>query len=149
MNALSNWVLVSVMLIGNVASNAQSDDKNSSPTSQGQRNAGHGENQTPPAPKGGVFRVGGGVSAPKVTYAPDPEYSEEARKGKIEGVVVLWMIVTPEGTVRDVKVARSLGHGLDEKAIEAVKKWKFEPALKDGQPVAVQINVKCSFRLSK
>jgi periplasmic protein TonB len=96
---------------------------------------------------GGVFRVGGGVSAPKATYAPDPEYSEEARKAKYQGTCVLWLVVGPDGRPRDIKVARTLGLGLDEKAIEAVKTWKFEPAMKDGKPVAVQINVEVSFRL--
>lgn len=96
---------------------------------------------------GGVFRVGGGVSAPRAVFTPDPDYSEEARKAKYQGTVVLWMIVGPDGHPRDVKIARSLGMGLDEKAIEAVRKWKFEPAQKDGQPVAVQINVEVNFRL--
>ena len=84
---------------------------------------------------GGVFRVGGGVSAPRVVFQPDPEYSEEARKAKYQGVCVLWLIVGPDGKPRDIKVARTLGLGLDEKAIEAVKTWRFEPAMKDGKPV--------------
>jgi TonB family protein len=96
---------------------------------------------------GGVFRVGGGVSAPRAVYSPDPEYSEEARKAKYQGTCVLWLIVGPDGKPRDIKIARSLGLGLDEKAIEAVKQWKFEPAMKDGKPVAVQINVEVDFRL--
>jgi TonB family protein len=96
---------------------------------------------------GGVFRVGGGVSAPKPLYAPDPEYSEEARKAKYQGTCVLWLVVGPDGRPRDIRVSRTLGLGLDEKAIEAVKQWKFEPAMKDGKPVAVQINVEVSFRL--
>ncbi|HTK94510.1 MAG TPA: energy transducer TonB [Terriglobales bacterium] len=96
---------------------------------------------------GGVFRVGGGVSAPRALFSPDPEYSEEARKAKYQGVVVLWLIVGPDGRPRDMKVLRPLGMGLDQKAIEAVKQWKFEPAMKDGKPVAVQINVEVNFRL--
>lgn len=96
---------------------------------------------------GGVFRVGGGVSAPRALFAPDPEYSEEARKAKYQGTCVLWLVVGPDGHPRDIRVTRSLGLGLDEKAIEAVKQWKFEPAMKDGKPVAVQINVEVSFRL--
>lgn len=96
---------------------------------------------------GGVFRVGGGVSAPRALNTPDPEYSEEARKAKYQGVCVLWLIVGPDGNPRDVRVARSLGMGLDQKAVEAVKHWKFEPAMKDGKPVAVQINVEVNFRL--
>jgi len=96
---------------------------------------------------GGVFKVGGGVSAPRAIFTPDPEYSEEARKAKYQGTCVLWLIVGPDGHPRDVKVARTLGMGLDQKAIEAVKNWKFEPAMKDGKPVAVQINVEVNFRL--
>ena len=96
---------------------------------------------------GGFFHVGGGVSAPRVIFQPDPEYSEEARKAKYHGTCVLWLVVGPDGKPRDLRIARSLGMGLDEKAIEAVKTWKFEPAMNDGKPVAVQINVEVSFRL--
>jgi len=96
---------------------------------------------------GGAFRVGGGVSAPKAIYAPDPEYSEEARKVKHMGTVVLWLVVGPDGKPRDIRVLRTLGLGLDEKAIEAVRTWRFEPAMKDGRPVAVQINVEVNFHL--
>ena len=96
---------------------------------------------------GGVFKVGGGVSAPRAVFAPEPEYSEEARKAKYQGTCVLWLVVGPDGRPRDVKVTRSLGLGLDEKAIETVRTWKFEPAMKDGKPVAVQISVEVDFRL--
>jgi TonB family protein len=96
---------------------------------------------------GGVFRVGGGVSAPMVLYKVDPEYSEEARKAKYSGTVVLQLIVDPSGKARDIKVVRSLGLGLDEKAIEAVNKWKFRPGVKNGQPVAVQATIEVNFRL--
>ena len=96
---------------------------------------------------GGPYRVGGGVSAPRVLYAPDPQYSEEARKAKYQGTVVLWCVIGPDGRARDMRVRRSLGMGLDQQALEAVKLWKFEPARKDGQPVAVQINIEVNFRL--
>jgi TonB family protein len=96
---------------------------------------------------GGVFRVGGGVSAPKEIYAPEPEYSEEARKVKQMGVVVLRLVVGSDGNPRDIQVVRTLGLGLDEKAIEAVKKWRFEPAKKDGKPVAVAVNIEVNFHL--
>lgn len=96
---------------------------------------------------GGAYRVGGGVSAPRAVFSPDPEYSEEARKAKYQGTVVLWVVVGPDGKPHDIRVQRTLGMGLDEKAIEAVRQWKFEPAKKDGQPVAVQINVEVNFRL--
>ncbi len=96
---------------------------------------------------GGAYRVGGGVSAPRPIYDPDPEYSEEARKAKFQGAVLLWVIVGADGKPRDIRVQRSLGMGLDEKAIEAVRLWKFEPSMLDGHPVAVQVNIEVSFRL--
>lgn len=96
---------------------------------------------------GGVYRVGGGVSAPRVLYDPDPDYSEEARQARYQGTVVLWVVIGPDGRAREVRVQRALGMGLDEKAVEAVRKWRFQPAMKDGQPVAVQVNVEVNFRL--
>src|SRR5499427_1673438 len=96
---------------------------------------------------GGAYRVGGGVSAPRALYAPDPEYSEEARKATYQGTVVLWMVVGADGRAQQVRVQRSLGMGLDEKAIEAVKQWRCEPAKLNGQAVPVQINVEVNFRL--
>ena len=86
---------------------------------------------------GGVYRVGGGVSQPTVIFKVDPEYSEEARKAKYSGTVMLAVIVDTEGHARDIHVVKSLGMGLDEKAIEAVEKWKFKPGMKGGQPVNV------------
>jgi periplasmic protein TonB len=96
---------------------------------------------------GGAYRVGGGVSAPRVLFSPDPEFSEEARKAKYQGTVVLWLIVGPDGRTHDIRVQRSLGMGLDEKAIEAVQRWRFEPARKDGIAVAVQVAVEVNFHL--
>jgi protein TonB len=96
---------------------------------------------------GGVFRVGGGVLAPKPIATPDPQYTEQARQNKYEGTCVLAMIVGPDGKPHDIRVQRGLGMGLDQKAIEAVQQWRFEPATKDGRPVAVQISVEVSFKL--
>ena len=96
---------------------------------------------------GGIYRVGGGVSAPRAVYSPDPEYSDEARQAKYQGTVVLWCVIGPDGHVHGVRVQRSLGLGLDERAIAAVKTWKFDPARKDGHAVSVQINVEVNFRL--
>lgn len=92
-------------------------------------------------------KVGGGVSAPRVIKAPDPKYSKEARKAKYEATSVLWVIVKEDGTPGDIRVKTPAGKGLDEKAIEAVRKWRFKPAMKDGKPVAVQINIEINFRL--
>ncbi|MHB8217952.1 MAG: energy transducer TonB [Candidatus Sulfotelmatobacter sp.] len=96
---------------------------------------------------GGVFKVGGGISAPQAISTPDPEYTEEARNAKTQGTCILWMIVDDQGHPRDIRVVRGLGMGLDAKAIEAVRQWKFQPALKDGRPVNVQISVEVGFRL--
>ncbi len=96
---------------------------------------------------GGVFHVGGGVSPPRQIYAPEPEFSEEARKAKYQGVCTLGLIVGTDGRPSNIRVLNSLGMGLDEKAIEAVKNWKFEPAMKDGHPVRVEIAVEVDFHL--
>jgi TonB family protein len=96
---------------------------------------------------GGVFRVGGGVTAPTLVYKVEPEYSEEARKAKYQGTVVLYVEVDANGKARNLRVIRSLGLGLDEKAIEAVNKWKFKPGFKDGRPVTVAATIEVNFRL--
>lgn len=96
---------------------------------------------------GGVYKVGGGISAPQALSTPDPEYTEEARNAKTQGTCILWLIVDDHGNPRDIRVVRGLGHGLDAKAIEAVKQWRFQPAQKDGHPVNVQISVEVGFRL--
>jgi len=96
---------------------------------------------------GGVFKVGGGISAPQAISTPDPEYTEEARNAKTQGTCVLWMIVDDQGRPRDVRVVRGLGFGLDARAIDAVKQWRFQPAMKDGHPVNVQISVEVGFKL--
>jgi periplasmic protein TonB len=96
---------------------------------------------------GGVFRVGGGVSAPVPIYQPEAQFSEEARKTKHQGTVLLSLIVGADGRPREMRVVRPLGMGLDEKALEAVKQWRFEPAKRDGTPVAVYINIEVNFNL--
>lgn len=95
----------------------------------------------------GVFRVGGGVSPPHAIYSPNPEYSEEARQAKPEGTCVLSLIVSVDGKAHVIKVVTPLGKGLDEKAINAVNTWKFEPGKKDGVPVATLIEVTVEFHL--
>ncbi|HEY1658490.1 MAG TPA: energy transducer TonB [Candidatus Sulfotelmatobacter sp.] len=96
---------------------------------------------------GGVYKVGGGISAPTPVNTPDPEYTEEARNAKAQGTCILWLIVDDQGNPRDIRVVRGLGYGLDAKAISAVKQWKFQPAMKDGHAVNVQISVEVGFRL--
>src|SRR5437660_1710655 len=96
---------------------------------------------------GGIVRVGAGVSPPRVIYQPEPEFSEEARKAKFQGICTLALVVGADGRPSQIRVQSSLGMGLDEKAIEAVKNWKFEPAMKDGHPVPVAIAVEVDFHL--
>lgn len=96
---------------------------------------------------GGVFRIGGNVSQPLCLYCPDPEYSEEARKAKYQGVVVLWAIVDENGRARDVRVQKSLGLGLDEEAVRAVQNWRFKPAERGGKPVPVYMTIEVNFHL--
>lgn len=96
---------------------------------------------------GGVFRMGKGVTPPRVIYQTDPEFSEEARKAKYQGTCVLGLVVDASGRPTSIRVLSALGMGLDEKAIESVKNWKFEPGKKDGHDVAVEIAVEVDFHL--
>jgi protein TonB len=95
----------------------------------------------------GVYHAGGSVSAPSVVFQVEPEYSEEARKAKYSGIVILSVIVDAEGDARDIRVMKSLGMGLDEKATDAVRKWKFRAGRKDGKPVNVRAQIQVDFRL--
>jgi TonB family protein len=102
----------------------------------------------PPEEENGVYRSGSrGVSNPKAIYAPSPAYGEKSRKKKLQGTVILQIVVTAQGTARDITVQKSLSPDLDQSAVNTVSKWKFEPAMKDGQPVAVRISVEVSFKL--
>lgn len=96
---------------------------------------------------GGAYKIGGGVSAPVPIFKPEPEYSEEARKAKFQGTVMLFIVVDEKGNPRDLRVVRPLGLGLDQKAIEAVQRWKFRPGMKDGHAVPVQATIEVNFRL--
>jgi len=96
---------------------------------------------------GGVEHIGGGVKAPTAIYTIDPEFSEEARRAKYQGEVMVQIIVDAQGNVQSPRVVRPLGMGLDEKALEAVMKYKFKPGTKDGKPVAVYMTVAINFRL--
>jgi len=96
---------------------------------------------------GGVFRPGRGVTPPRPIYSPDPEFSEEARKAKYQGTCTLMIVVATDGRPINIRVVNSLGMGLDEKAIETVRTWRFEPGQKDGHPVNVEMAVEVDFHL--
>jgi periplasmic protein TonB len=96
---------------------------------------------------GGVYRVGGGVTAPMLVFKREPEYSEVARAAKYQGTVTLYVEIGPDGQARNIRVLNSLGLGLDEKAIDAVSQWQFRPGMKAGVPVTVAATIEVNFRL--
>jgi TonB family protein len=96
---------------------------------------------------GGVYRVGGGVTAPALVFKKEPEYSEVARAAKYQGTVTLYVEVGPDGFAHNMRVLKSLGLGLDEKAMDAVSQWQFRPGMKAGVPVTVAASIEVNFRL--
>ncbi|MGD0730541.1 MAG: energy transducer TonB [Terracidiphilus sp.] len=97
---------------------------------------------------GGLYKIGGGVSAPVPLFQPEAEFSDEARRAKYQGICLVGLIVDAQGNPQNIHVLRSLGMGLDEKAMEAVRKYKFKPAMKDGKtPVPVEVAIEVNFHL--
>ena len=96
---------------------------------------------------GGVMHIGGGVSMPVVIYQVEPEFSEEARKAKFSGKVTVYLWVGADGKPSHVQVVQGVGMGLDEKAVEAVRQYRFKPAMKDGKPVQVDLYVDVNFQI--
>jgi TonB family protein len=92
--------------------------------------------------------VGGDVSSPTILSKVDPHYSEAARKANVSGTVLVNLCIDEQGNPSDVHVSRGVGMGLDENAVEAVKQYKFKPAMENGKPVLVEINIEISFRLN-
>jgi len=102
--------------------------------------AGYGQDSPP-------YRIGGVVSAPRVVFKSEPQYSEEARKAKLEGTVVLSLVVGEDGVARNLTIAKRVGFGLDEEATEAVSAWRFAPGQKEGKPVPVLTTIEVNFLL--
>ena len=96
---------------------------------------------------GGLMSVGGGVAAPELLHSVEPEFTEDARRANFQGIVSIRLIVDSQGNPQDVQLVQHLGMGLDEKAIEAVRQYKFKPAMYQGHPVSVQIVIEMSFHL--
>jgi protein TonB len=96
---------------------------------------------------GGLRKIGGGVSTPVVIYQVEPEFSEEARKAKFMGVVLVNLIVGSDGLPKNVHVLQGVGMGLNEKAVEAVRQYRFKPAMENGKPVPVELNVEVNFQI--
>lgn len=96
---------------------------------------------------GGPMHIGGGVSKPVVLYSVEPEFSEEARKAKFSGNVEVYLWVDEDGKPSHIRVVRGVGMGLDDKAVEAVRQYKFKPAMKDGKPVKVDLYIDVNFQI--
>lgn len=94
-----------------------------------------------------IFHVGPEVKAPKVQYAPEPDFTEIARYEKYPGVAVVSIVVDKNGNVQRIKLVRPLGLGLDESAQATIKTWRFLPGTRNGEPVAVELNVEIAFNL--
>jgi TonB family protein len=96
-----------------------------------------------------IYHLGEGVSLPKAIFSPDPEYTKEAAKKKIEGTVLLSLIVLPDGTSRNVTVTKGLGYGLDEQAVKAASTWRFQPGVRrsDGEAVPMSITAEITFHV--
>ena len=114
--------------------------------------------QRPNPDASGKYHVGDGVSAPRLIYAPDPEFTDKARRKKLGGTVVVSLTVDAAGKVQDVRVSRSLAEGvskklrpialgLDDCAVKAVKEYRFEPAEFEGKPVPVETAVEVNYRI--
>jgi TonB family protein len=93
------------------------------------------------------YHVGCGIAPPRTIKAPDPKYTKAARKAKIQGAVVLWLVVNAQGLPEHIRLQKSLDAGLDQCAVDAVQRWKFHPAMGNNKPVAVMINVEVNFKL--
>jgi periplasmic protein TonB len=101
-----------------------------------------------PGSDAGVYIAGlGGVTVPVPIFTPEAEFSDEARRQKYQGICLVAIIVDAHGVPQNIHVVRHLGMGLDEKAMEAIRKYRFKPATKDGKPVAAAITVEVDFRL--
>jgi TonB family protein len=96
---------------------------------------------------GGPYRPGSGITPPSLQREIKPDYTEEARRRGIAGDVVLEIVVRSNGTVGDLKVLQGLGGGLDQRAIDAVRQWRFSPARRFGTPVDVIVEVAVEFKL--
>lgn len=98
---------------------------------------------------GGVYQVGNGVTSPVPIYEPRPNYTADAMRAKVQGLVVMDAVVQPDGGVTQVKITRSLDptFGLDQEAVRTVKTWRFKPGMYKGQPVPVLVSIELSFTL--
>jgi len=98
---------------------------------------------------GGAYNIGNGVLSPIPIFEKKPQYTAEAMRAKVQGIVQLECIVMPDGTVGNVEIIRSLdsSFGLDQEAVKAAKQWRFRPGTRLGEPVAVRVTIELTFTL--
>ncbi len=131
-----------------LASNGPGTDGGMGTGKHGGIGPGNGNSGWGPGDANSIYVPGqDGVIAPTLIYAPDAEFSDEARRSKYQGVCLVSIIVDAHGNPQNAHVIRTLGMGLDEKALEAIRRYRFKPATKDGKPVPVVMNVRVDFRL--
>jgi TonB family protein len=131
------WAGATALLLGGIGPLAQDQPEKASnkPADQGQEP---------------IYKSGrDGVKNPRIIHTVSAEYSDQARRAKIQGTVALTFVVDSNGNPTMIRVTQGLGSGLDEKAVEAVQQWRFEPGTKNGKPVAVQMAADVSFPLYK
>jgi TonB family protein len=109
--------------------------------------AGSAAAQAPQGAAGPVYKPGDGVSAPVLVKQVKPQYTADAMRAKVQGVVTLECVVQPDGAIGETRVTKALHPGLDQEAIKAVKQWRFKPGRRDGKPVPVRITLEVTFTL--
>ncbi|HKO10990.1 MAG TPA: energy transducer TonB, partial [Acidobacteriaceae bacterium] len=117
------------------------------PARQASSASGYTGGTPPPGSVPGVYKVGNGVTPPHLIHIVDPGYTDEARNAKYGAACVVGLIVDTNGNPQNVHIVRPVGMGLDQKAIEAVRQYRFTPAMYQGHPVPVGINVEVNFRI--
>jgi TonB family protein len=95
------------------------------------------------------FKLRPGDTPPKAIHTVEAEFSDEARRARYQGTVLVSLLVTEEGLPSDLRIEKALGEGLDEKALEAIRQYRFQPAMRDGKPIAARIKVMISFRITR
>jgi TonB family protein len=140
---LTSWFVLMGLCLGAVAQEATSTADPAKPAQSKETTPATSEGRLPD----GTYRIGKGVTPPRAISAPDPQYSDQARKAGLVGIVTMWLVVDSEGKPQNVHVSRHLGMGLDEAAVAAVQTWRFQPAEKAGIPVPVRIMVEVQFRM--
>ena len=165
MNKFARTVTAMLLIVAGIAASSASGSSKQRVEQQGAAGSGKAagqENTTsvsrPNPDASGIYHVGDGVTTPQVIYSVDPEFSDKARKKKLNGTCVVGLVVDSSGAPQDVHLVKSAAEGvspklrsaaecLDEKAVEAVKQYKFKPGMYQGKPVPVELKIEVAFRI--